>query len=436
MTDLVLEEEFLDEDADWETADLGYRPREPQKEIHNAVKHHRFSVVVAHRRMGKTVSACMQLINSALLCDKPNPRLGYIAPTYSQAKRVAWQYIVDYTRPLGAKPNIAELRVDFLDGRRISLYGADNPDSLRGIYLDGVVIDEIADVNPSLFSEVIRPALADRLGWCMFIGTPKGTNHFKTLRDRANQGLDNWKLLEFKASQTHLLDKSELESALREMGEEKYMQEFECSFHAPVEGAYYGKQINQLELLNRFVDIQYDDLARTFTAWDLGVGDSTAIWVAQLVNKEIRLIDFMEDHGQGLGHYVSWLRERGYENATHLLPHDVEVRELGTGRSRKEMLQDAGLSIQVVSKLSIDDGIQAVRRMLPRCWFDPKTRDGLNALRNYRRDYNEKRDVFFDRPLHDWSSHASDAFRYLAVGIDEGTEGWDKPLDINNSWIV
>jgi hypothetical protein len=436
MTDLVLEEEFLDEDADWETADLGYRPREPQKEIHNAVKNHRFSVVVAHRRMGKTVSACMQLINSALLCDKPNPRFGYIAPTYSQAKRVAWQYIVDYTRPLGAKPNIAELRVDFLDGRRISLYGADNPDSLRGIYLDGVVIDEIADVNPSLFSEVIRPALADRLGWCMFIGTPKGTNHFKTLRDRANQGLDNWKLLEFKASQTHLLDKSELESALREMGEEKYMQEFECSFHAPVEGAYYGKQINQLELLNRFVDIQYDDLARTFTAWDLGVGDSTAIWVAQLVNKEIRLIDFMEDHGQGLGHYVSWLRERGYENATHLLPHDVEVRELGTGRSRKEMLQDAGLSIQVVSKLSIDDGIQAVRRMLPRCWFDPKTRDGLNALRNYRRDYNEKRDVFFDRPLHDWSSHASDAFRYLAVGIDEGTEGWDKPLDINNSWIV
>ena len=152
MTDLVLEEELLEEDDGWETTDLGYRPRDPQRDIHQAVKNHRFSVVVAHRRMGKTVSACMQLINSALLCDKPNPRFGYIAPTYSQAKRVAWQYIVDYTRPLGAKPNIAELRVDFLDGRRISLYGADNPDSLRGIYLDGVVIDEIADVNPSLFS--------------------------------------------------------------------------------------------------------------------------------------------------------------------------------------------------------------------------------------------------------------------------------------------
>ena len=192
----------------------------------------------------------------------------------------------------------------------------------------------------------------------MFIGTPKGTNHFKTLRDRANQGIDNWKLLEFKASQTNLLEKSELESALREMGEEKYMQEFECSFHAPVEGAYYGKQINELELLNRFVDIPYDDLAKTFTAWDLGVGDSTAIWVAQLVNKEVRLIDYMENHGEGLGHYVTWIRDRGYESATHLLPHDVEVRELGTGRSRKEMLDDAGLTIQVVPKLTIDDGIQ------------------------------------------------------------------------------
>lgn len=436
MTDIVVEEELLDEDDGWETADLGYRPREPQEEIHEAVKKHRFSVVVAHRRMGKTVSACMQLINSALICDKPNPRFAYVAPTYSQAKRVAWQYITDYTRPLGAKANQAELRVDFLDGRRINLYGADNPDSLRGIYLDGVVIDEIADVQPSLFSEVIRPALADRLGWCMFIGTPKGSNHFKTLRDRAKAGLDNWRLLEFKASQTNLLEKKELESALNEMGEEKYMQEFECSFHASVEGSYYGKQINELELLNHFIDIPYDDVARTFTAWDLGVGDSTAIWVAQLVNKEIRLIDYMEDHGQGLGHYVQWLRDHRYENATHLLPHDVEVRELGTGKSRKEMLEDAGLQINVVPKLSIDDGIQSARRILPRCWFDPKTKDGVNALRNYRREYNEKRDVFYDRPLHDWSSHASDAFRYLAVGIDEGTEGWDRPLDINNQWIV
>jgi hypothetical protein len=158
--------------------------------------------------MGKTVSAINQLIHSSLLCEKPNPRFAYIAPTYSQCKRIAWDYLLNYTRPLGAIANIAELRVDFM-GRRISLYGADSPDSLRGIYLDGVVIDEIGDVNPSIFSEVVRPALSDRLGWAMFIGTPKGNNHFKDLRDRADKADDQWKLLEFKASQTQLLNANE-----------------------------------------------------------------------------------------------------------------------------------------------------------------------------------------------------------------------------------
>lgn len=153
MSDLALEHEELEEELE-EEVDLGYRPREPQLLIHEAVEEHRFNVVVAHRRMGKTVSAINQLIHSALNCDKPNPRFAYIAPTYNQAKRVAWDYLLEYTRPLDAKANIAELRVDFL-GVRISLYGADNVDSLRGIYLDGVVIDEIGDVNPNLFTEVI-----------------------------------------------------------------------------------------------------------------------------------------------------------------------------------------------------------------------------------------------------------------------------------------
>ena len=150
----------------------GYEPRAPQKQIHRLVKNNRFSVVVAHRRMGKTVCAINQLIHSALKSEDKNPRYAYIAPTYNQAKRVAWDYLLEYTRPLGGKANIAELRVDFM-GRRISLYGADNPDSLRGIYLDGCVIDEIGDVNPSIFTEIIRPALADRQGYCIAMGTPK-----------------------------------------------------------------------------------------------------------------------------------------------------------------------------------------------------------------------------------------------------------------------
>jgi len=153
--------------------DLGYRPRPPQLEIHHAVNKNRFTVVVAHRRMGKTVSAILHLINAALNNEQKDPRYAYIAPTYAQAKRVAFDYLVEYTRPLGAKVNIAELRVDFL-GRRISLYGSENGDSLRGQYFDGVCLDEIGDQNPKIWNEIIRPALADRKGWCLFIGTPKG----------------------------------------------------------------------------------------------------------------------------------------------------------------------------------------------------------------------------------------------------------------------
>ena len=413
----------------------GYKPRAPQKEIHELVKAHRFVVVVAHRRMGKTVAAINQLIHSALNCDKPNPRFAYIAPTYNQSKRIAWDYLLEYTRPLGGKANIAELRVDFM-GRRISLYGADNPDSLRGIYLDGCVLDEIGNINPTLFTEIVRPALSDRLGYCVAMGTPKGQNHFKDLRDRG-QKHDGWELLEFKASDTKLVNADELKSAYKEMGEDKYQQEFECSFSAPVEGSYYSSIINDLEEKGRMVDIDVDGLARTYTGWDLGMSDSTSIWVAQLVNKEVRLVDFVENHGVGLDYYVNWLKENDWMHATHILPHDVVVRELGTGKSRKEMLEDAGLAITVADKLTIMDGIQSARRLLPRCWFDPKVKDGLDALKNYRRVYDEKRSVFHDRPLHDWASHASDAFRYLAVGLDESPmEAWSKPLEINNTWIV
>lgn len=415
--------------------DTGYRPREPQKLIHQMVKDNRFTVVVAHRRMGKTVSAINQLIHSSLLCDKPSPRFAYIAPTYSQCKRIAWDYLLQYTRPLGAIANVAELRVDFM-GRRISLYGADNPDSLRGIYLDGVVLDEIGDMNPYIFSDVVRPALADRLGYAMFIGTPKGNNHFKDLRDRADKSSDGWKLLEFKASETKLLDAGELSSAKNEMGEDKYNQEFECSFHAAVEGSYYGKIINDLEQQQRITIIPREELSKTFCAWDLGMSDSTAIWVAQVVGKEIRLVDYYENHGQGLDTYVSYIRDNGWSHATQLLPHDVVVRELGTGKSRKEVLESAGLEITVVPKLSVQDGIQAVRQMLPRCWFDKDVKQGLDALRNYRRNYDEKRNVFYDSPLHDWCSHAADAFRYLAVGLDESGSDWGQPLNVNNKWIV
>ena len=414
---------------------IPYKPREHQLKVHELLEGKRFAVVVAHRRFGKTVAALNHLIREAVLNTKETPRYAYIAPTYGQAKRVAWDYLVKYTDPLGGTNNISELRVDFW-GRRIQLYGSDNPDSLRGQFFDGVIIDEVGDQNPKIWTDIVRPALTDRKGWCLFIGTPKGHNHFKELRDRAEKE-DGWGLLEFKASETGVVDDTELKAAKNEMGEDKYRQEFECSFDAAVEGSYYGQILNELEEKKHMQEIPREELSRTFTAWDLGMGDSTSIWVAQLVGTEVRLLDYYENHGVGLDHYVKWIRDNDYEKAEHILPHDVRVRELGTGKSRMEMLEEAGLEIKIAPRMSLDDGIQAVRRLLPRCWFNvPKVQIGLNCLRNYRRDYDEKRKIFYERPLHDWSSHGSDSFRYLALGLDEGNSSWSKPINKAPSWIV
>ena len=414
---------------------IPYKPRPQQLVLHEAMDNNRFVVGVMHRRFGKTVCAINQLIKKAIECELPDPRFCYVAPTYTQAKRIAFDYLVKFTRPLGATVNISELRVDFW-GRRISLHGADNPDSLRGTYYDGCVLDEVGDMNPKVWNEVLRPSLSDRLGWCLFIGTPKGRNHFADFRDRAEETA-GWKLLEFKASETGIIPESELNAARAEMGEDKYQQEFECNFNSAVEGAYYGQIINDLEAKGRLTTVDRDDLCKSYVAWDLGMGDSTCLWVAQLVGKEVRLIDFVENHGVGLDWYVNWLKENRYERFDQYLPHDVEVREMGTGKSRKEVLQEAGLEITVAPRLSVADGIQAVRRLLPRCWFDKdKTKQGVNALRNYRREYNEKQNVYYEKPLHDWASHSSDSFRYLAITLDESDDSWSSNITINTKWVV
>jgi len=413
---------------------IPYLPREHQLALHDALDKNRFVVGVMHRRFGKTVAAINQIVKRAIECDLESPRYAYVAPTYTQAKRIAFDYLVKYTKPLGAVANISELRVDFW-GRRISLHGADNADSLRGGYYDGVVLDEVGDMNPKVWNEVLRPALADRLGWALFIGTPKGNNHFKELRDRA-ETTEDWALVEFKASQTNIIIESELLAAKAEMGQDKYRQEFECDFNSAVEGSYYGAIINTIEEKGHITRIERDDLCKSFVSWDLGMGDSTCLWVAQLVGKEVRIIDCVENHGQGLDWYVRWLQENDYARWEQFLPHDVEVRELGTGRSRKEVLQEAGLNITVAPRLSVADGIQAVRRLLPRCWFDPKTKPGLDALRNYRREHDEKRNVFYEKPLHDWASHYSDSFRYLAISLDETDGGWGESLPNNTKWVV
>ena len=253
-----------------EVIEIKYAPRVHQQQIHDLLDAKRFAVVVAHRRFGKTVSAINHLIRDAVLNTSEAPRYAYIAPTYSQAKRIAWDYLIKYVQPLGAVVNIAELRVDFW-GRRIQLYGSDNPESLRGQYFDGVILDEYGDQSPVIWTDIIRPAIVDRKGWTLFIGTPKGHNHFRELRDRALKDED-WGLLEFKASETNVVDAKELHAARIEMGEDKYRQEFECSFTAALEGSYFGQIINQLEDNNHIQTIPRRAAWRYLKMQDLKLG--------------------------------------------------------------------------------------------------------------------------------------------------------------------
>ncbi len=408
--------------------ETGYVARPQFVPLH--MRKQRWGVTVAHRRAGKTVACINDLLDDTLRCAKPDPRFAYIAPLYTQAKDVAWSYVKRYGLTIpGAEAHESELRLDLPGGRRLRLYGADNYDRLRGGYLDGVIMDEYADMDPRAWSEVIRPMLADRKGWALFIGTPKGKNAFWEIWNRAGSEPDAWYRSMLKASETGILPKEELDDARRMMTEEQYAQEFECSFDAAIIGAYYGREMAEAERSGRVARVPYDPSIEVETWWDLGIGDSTAIWFVQRVNAEIRFIDYIEASGEGLPFYVKAMRERPYLYSRHVLPHDVEVRELGTGKSRKEMLAGLGLhNIAVAPKLPIDDGIQAVRMLLPRAWFDAeKCKQGVEALKQYRRDWDDKLKVFRSHPLHNWASHGADAARTGAV-VAAPVTGWTTPL--------
>jgi phage terminase large subunit len=397
---------------------IPYAPRPQQVEIHDKLDAHRFGAAVCHRRFGKTVLAVNHLIKGGLTCERERPRFAYLAPTYRQGKAIAWDYLKYYTNVIpGREFNESELRVDLPNSAQIRIYGADNPDALRGIYLDGVVPDEFGLMPSRTFSEVLRPALADRMGWAFFIGTPNGKNHFYDICQQAKTE-DGWFFAEFKASETKLIAKSELEMARKSMTPDEYDQEWECSFEASVKGAIFADELRRARASKRVGRVPYDRGTLVDTFWDLGVGDATSIWFVQAVGMEVRLIDYYEFSGVGLDHYVSVIKQKNYSYGRHVAPHDIEVKELGSGRTRLETAQKLGINFEVAPKLGLEDGINAARLIFDRCYFDAANCEkGLEALMNYRRDFNTRIDEFKAVPVHDWASHGSDAFRYMAVSI-------------------
>lgn len=400
--------------------EIPYQPRPLQLALHDEMQEKRWGVVVCHRRFGKTVWAINHILRHALMSDKPNPRYAYMAPTYRQAKNVAWDYIKQFAGKIpGVKFHETELRCDLPNGARISLLGAENPDSLRGIYLMGCVMDEVADMPESVFPEILRPALSDHKGFCIFVGTPKGHNAFFDYYEQAAAN-DDWLAAVYKASETGILDDEELTAAREMMSADQYAQEFECSWNANVPGAIFGKELEACQLEGRICNVPYDPSVKVDTWWDLGVGDSTAIFFTQTVGRAIHVIDYYEARGEGLPHYCKVLSTKRYLYGDHNAPHDIEVRELGSGKSRREVAWDLGLNFRVVPKLPVEDGLHAAKLLIPRVWFDrEKCKHALEALRQYHRAYNERSRTFRASPVHDWSSHCADAFRYLAVGLRE-----------------
>jgi len=399
---------------------LQYRPRAHFKPFHASDKRWRF--VVAHRRAGKSVSFINELIKRALLNtrDLPAPRYAYIGPTFAQAKDLVWNYLKQYTKDIpGVSFSESELTCKLPNRALITLYGGGQAyNRIRGLYLDGAVLDEFPLINPEALNSVIRPALADYQGFGIVAGTPAGRDHFFDLKVQAERAPDLWDVFNIPVTETNALDPDELAEMQRQLTPHQYEREMLCSFEAPVENSYYGDLMVAAKMEGRLCSVPVEPRAKVITAWDLGMKDLTTIWFAQKVGQEIHFIDFYQSSGKGLDHYARVLQEKGYLYGHHLLPHDIKMRELGTGRSRFETLLSLGIEPLIVPDHSVADGIAGVRSVIPIAWFDQtKCELGIDALRSYHVQMAPSGATVRDAPAHTWASHAADAMRYFAMGL-------------------
>ena len=395
---------------------LPYSPRRAFVRFHS--RPHRWACLVAHRRAGKTVAAVNDIIRAALSARLPHSHYAYVAPFRSQAKSVAWDYVKRYAGPAITGTNESELTLTLAGGSKVTLFGADNADAMRGLGFDGVYLDEFGDFKPSVWGNVIRPALSDRQGWAVFGGTPKGKNQFWEIRETAARLTDEWFLLELPASKSNMLPPGELSAARAQLSKSQYDQEYECSFEAAILGAYFGEELYELTDAGRITTVDHDPSVPVYSAWDLGYRDDTAIWWYQVVRDEVHVLDYYAVSGATISDIVKVIEAKPYKCKRHYLPHDAKARTLASGGKSiiEQLAAHLGInSLAIVPDLSVQDGIQAARRMLTQTWFDTRCGEGIEALRQYRREYDEDKKSFRETPRHDWTSHPADAFRMLAV---------------------
>ncbi len=422
---------------------LDYCPRKWAQAFHSTKK--RWRILVTHRRCGKTTAILNHLQRDAVQIK--GSQYAYLAPTYRQAKRIAWEILKSISRPLpNVTVNESELTVTYHNGSKIFLAGSENIDSLRGISLWGGAQDEAAQQPTNLFSEVISKCLADHLGYWIFAGTPKGKNHFYKTKITAAENPDDYELIvktiddsiqnEIGSTIENLKQALEDDKRLVEQGmmtQEEFNQEWYCSFEAPIKGAYYAVEIERLRKENRLTQMPHDPALPVFTVCDLGVGSSFAQGFYQKVGSQIRMIDFwIGTNKDGMPEMALNLQRKPYVYGKHFAPHDIMSTDIGTGKSRIESARALGIEFEVVPRMKVDDGINAGKVVFNRLWVDTeKCESWLDAVSMYKQEFDEDANIYKPKPVHDWTSHYADVHRYMALVEDQFTSNQRKIPRLN-----
>ena len=402
-----------------------FTPREYQIPIFAAMDgDYRRACLVWHRRAGKDLTLWNLTIKKAL---ERRGTYFYALPVYTQAKKVIWQgmsnegfrFLSHVPKEIIRNLNNTEMRITLKNGSIIQLIGTDNIDSIVGTNPVGMVFSEYALQNPKA-CEPVRPIPAPPAGSAVFNFTPRGRNHGWRLFKMAENNPD-WFVQRLDVDDTGLLTPKDIERERTEgMPEELIASEYFCSWDAALPGAYYREQLDRAHTDNRITSVPHRPGYPVYTGWDIGVGDATGIWFIQVIGNDLHVIDYEQHSGEGLPFYVNLIKEKGYTYAEHFAPHDIVAREFASGKSRLEMARDLSLYLTVVRKSPIDDGINCVRAMFNRFQFDQdKCGHGIDCLAAYRKEFDDKHQMWKTKPVHDWSSHAADAFRSFCMGFDE-----------------
>lgn len=396
------------------------------------------AIAIAHRRWGKDD---VMLHNAACQAMLRPATYWHCLPEYAQARKAIWNSVNSHTgkrrideafpHEIRANTNEQEMFIRFKNGSTWQVIGSDRYDSLVGAGVAGVTFSEWALCNPSAWA-YISPMMRENGGWASFITTPRGKNHAYDMFRMAENNPE-WHAEFSSVIQTKVFTQAQLDEILHtdyiaiygeDMGRAQFEQEYMCSFNAAILGAFYAREMAAIRNEDRIVvDLEPVEGVPVHRSWDLGVRDDTTIWFFQVVYGQIYILDCYSTSGVGLDHYASHIEklyaERGWEHGTDFVPHDAKVKELGTGRTRVETMQSLGLSPRLVPNAGLMDGINATRQTLPLCVFHSRCEGGIAALEQYKREWDDDKKTFRASPLHDWTSHYADSFRYLAMAWRE-----------------